>query len=154
MDPVQEPGDWTHLAPSRASAIAGPGFSVPETCLRPEVAVMAADWFYGREAGDGALLGVRTVPDGAGRMAAWSRQKDTAYMLPDIPFGEKVRDAYGAIMQDVGSYADGCIARLVSGDMPLEELPQVRQRLRDMGIEEAIAIRQTLLDNYTKEADP
>ena len=50
MDPVQNSGDTTHLAPDCATVVWGPGYSVSTTCEHPELAVMALDWLYCSEA--------------------------------------------------------------------------------------------------------
>ena len=65
-----------------------------------------------------------------------------------LDLGTKAQDAYEVLMLDINSYADGCTAQLVSGDMPVSEIPAVRERLKELHIDEAIAIWQTALDNY------
>jgi putative aldouronate transport system substrate-binding protein len=46
MDPVQEHGETTHIAPVCASQIYGAGFSIYAGCQEPELAMQVADWFY------------------------------------------------------------------------------------------------------------
>ena len=187
MDPVKTYGELSHLAPSRATSIAGTGISITELCEAPELAVQAADWFYSDTATmignygieeetyilqDGkpeyTELTLSNLPDQTANLQGicatareevllaeyldvldvWTRQKDTDYMLPELYFDTKVRDAYESLMLDINSYADGCIAQLVSGDMPVSEIPAMRERLKELHINEAMQIWQKSLDNY------
>lgn len=50
MDPVQNSGDTTHLAPSCATVIWSQGYSITYACENPELAMMALDWLYTSEA--------------------------------------------------------------------------------------------------------
>ena len=50
MDPVQNSGDITHLAPGCATVVWGPGYSVSTMCETPDLAIMALDWLYTPEA--------------------------------------------------------------------------------------------------------
>ena len=199
MDPVQSSGDQTHLAPSRATSLYAPGFSIAVACDNPELAMQVADWFYSDEAlliGNFGLEGVtytleentpaytdiiRNNPQGLSQSDAvlryttdlqgviyethrqyllhdqmdvlntWSRQKDSANMLPNgLRFTFKEGEAYSAIMADINSYLDGAIAQLISGDMPLSEIPAVQERLTALNINRAIALKQTALDRTDK----
>lgn len=80
--------------------------------------------------------------------SVWNHQKDTAYMLPEVFLDENQVDRYEAVMLDVGTYADGCVAKLVSGDLPISEIPNIQAKLRDMEIEEIIDMLQKALDSY------
>ena len=187
MDPVTETGAVSHLAPRRATSIAGAGISITELCQSPELAVQAADWFYSDTATMIGNYGIEgktyTLQDSTPEytdlalkdlanltaslqgvwatarekvfqeeyldvLAVWTRQKDTDYMLPDLHFGTKAQDAYELLMLDINSYADGCVAQLVSGDMPISEIPAIRERLKELHIDEALSIWQKALDNY------
>ena len=187
MDPVTETGAVSHLAPRRATSIAGAGISITELCQSPELAVQAADWFYSDTATMIGNYGIEgktyTLQDSTPEytdlalkdlanltaslqgvwatarekvfqeeyldvLAVWTRQKDTDYMLPDLHFGTKAQDAYELLMLDINSYADGCVAQLVSGDMPISEIPAIRERLKELHIDEALSIWQKALDSY------
>ena len=78
----------------------------------------------------------------------WNRQKDTIYMLPDVYLDEDEVYRYEEVMLDVGTYADGCVAKLISGDLPISEIPNVQARLKEMEIEEIIDMLQKALDSY------
>lgn len=78
----------------------------------------------------------------------WNRQKDTIYMLPDVYLDEDEVYRYEEVMLDVGTYADGCVAQLISGDMPISEIPNVQAKLKEMEIEEIIDMLQKALDSY------
>lgn len=80
--------------------------------------------------------------------SVWNQQKDTAYMLPDVFFDEDEVDRYQDIMLDVGTYADGCVAELIRGELPISEIPNVQAKLKEMGIEEIIDMLQNALDRY------
>ena len=72
-------------------------------------------------------------------------------MLPNgLRFTFKEGEAYSAIMADINSYLDGAIAQLISGDMPLSEIPAVQERLTALNINRAIALKQTALDRTDK----
>lgn len=185
MDPVQNPGDVSHLTSSRPTAIYGGGLSISTFCETPELAVQAADWFYSEEAARIGGYGIEgesyrmengvpeytelsllqlgqytsdiqgIIPNDWVQMklgdyteifSVWNQQKDSRDMLPELFLNEDQRERYGAIMVDVGTYADGCVAQLVSGDMPISQIPDVQARLKEMGLEEIMAMLQEALD--------
>ena len=119
---------------------------------KPEYTDLALSDFYNLTAdlqGIWTIMREKTVlADHMAVLDVWTRQKDTDYMLPDLYFGPKANDAYETLMLDIGSYADGCVAQLVSGDMPISEIPAIRERLKELHIDEAISIWQSALNNY------
>ncbi len=195
MDPVRRSGDQTHLAPSRATSLYAPGFSISVDCDDPELAMQAADWFYSDEAlliGNFGVEGktyvleentpaytdmIRNNPQGLSLSDAvslytadlqgviyekrrqyllsdqmdvlniWARQTDSENMMPaGLHFTFQEGEEYSAIMADVNSYLDGAIAQLISGDMPLSEIPAVQVRLIELNITRAIELKQAVLD--------
>lgn len=77
----------------------------------------------------------------------WTRQKDSTNMMPTgLHFTFKEGEEYAAIMADINSYLDGAIAQLISGDVPLSEIPIMQERLTELNITRAIELKQTALD--------
>lgn len=80
--------------------------------------------------------------------SVWNRQKDSRDMLPDLFLDEDQRERYASVMVDVGTYADGCVAQLISGDMPIGEIPNVQAKLKEMGLEEILQMLQEALEDF------
>lgn len=81
-------------------------------------------------------------------LSVWNQQKDTADMLPPVCLDEDQRYTYEEIMLDVGTYVDGCVAWLIRGEMAIEEIAEVQEKIREMGLEEAMDLLQEALDHY------
>lgn len=82
-------------------------------------------------------------------LEAWVQQKDTAHMLPaELLLTVDEGEEYTAIMADISTCLDNAVARLVSGDLPLTAIPEVRDDLHAMDIDRALELWQTALDRF------
>ena len=57
---------------------------------------------------------------------------------------EEVND----MLVDIETYVSTQLSRLVNGQVSLEEIPNIQQTLRDMGIERVIEIYQAAYDRF------
>ena len=53
-----------------------------------------------------------------------------------------------SIYSDIDTYMDETISKFVVGDLSLDQFDSFVQQLKDMGIEDCIAIEQTAYDRY------
>ena len=55
---------------------------------------------------------------------------------------------YNSIYSDIDTYMDETISKFVVGDLSLDQFDSFVQQLKDMGIEDCIAIEQAAYDRY------
>jgi putative aldouronate transport system substrate-binding protein len=59
--------------------------------------------------------------------------------------------SYNTIYNDIDTYLDENIVKFIVGDKSLDEFDSFVNTLRDMGIDECIAMTQTAYDRYLAE---
>ncbi len=55
---------------------------------------------------------------------------------------------YNRIFSDIDTYMDETVSKFVVGDLSLDQFDSFVQQLKDMGIEDCIAIEQAAYDRY------
>ena len=55
---------------------------------------------------------------------------------------------YNRIFSDIDTYMDETVSKFVVGDLSLDQFGSFVQQLKDMGIEDCIAIEQAAYDRY------
>ena len=55
---------------------------------------------------------------------------------------------YNRIFSDIDTYMDETVSKFVVGDLSLDQFDSFVQQLKDMGIEDCIAIEQTAYNRY------
>lgn len=55
---------------------------------------------------------------------------------------------YNRIFSDIDTYMDETVSKFVVGDLSLNQFDSFVQQLKDMGIEDCIAIEQAAYDRY------
>ena len=56
------------------------------------------------------------------------------------------------ILTPIYTYREETVAKLISGKLDISYLDEYFQKMKDMGIEEAISIKQHAYDRYTENA--
>ena len=89
------------------------------------------------------------MPEQHEAVSRWSVGSGDRILPPITPTAEesaKVAD----IMNKVNTYTDEMLHKFIMGIVPISEYDNYLKNIRDMGIEEAIAINQSALDRYLK----
>lgn len=83
-------------------------------------------------------------------VAVWNDATDGLYNIPrqGVNMTTKEQEEYNGIYSDIDTYMDETISKFVVGDLSLDEFDSFVQKLRDMGIEDCIAIEQAAYDRY------
>ncbi len=82
----------------------------------------------------------------------WMARKDGDYMLPvHIYYGYDDDETVGDLIDlalEMNTYAEQQLLLLISGQTPLEEIPNIQAKLREMGAEDCIAMVQDRVDGF------
>lgn len=70
------------------------------------------------------------------------------YKLPVTYLTDEEQKTYTDIMTPLNTYREETIAKIISGKLPLSELDNYFKKLKEMGIEEVIKIKQASYDRY------
>lgn len=88
--------------------------------------------------------------DQSNAVAVWNEATDGLYNIPrqGVNMTTKEQEEYNSIYSDIDTYMDETISKFVVGDLSLDQFDSFVQKLKDMGIEDCIAIEQTAYDRY------
>ncbi len=79
----------------------------------------------------------------------WTRNKDSAHMLPNnLMMETSMAEDLTIMLRDLNSAADEGLMKFIVGDSPLSEIESFRQKLNDMGAQRCIEYYQVFYDNY------
>ena len=78
----------------------------------------------------------------------WAASYDVSRMLPNVSHTVEELETINDLLVDINTYMDVQYDRLVTGQTALSEIPAVQERLRSMGIEEIIEIKQAAYDRF------
>jgi len=79
----------------------------------------------------------------------WMQNDDNAYAMPSMIFPTVEESSrFAAIMGDVETYITEMVVKFITGIEPLSKFEEFRQNIYNLGVEEAIAIKQAGLDRY------
>ena len=79
----------------------------------------------------------------------WNFNDDNAYALPSMIFPTTEESTrFSAIMGDIDTYISEIVVKFITGTEPLTNFETFRQTIYDLGIEEAIQIKQNGFDRY------
>lgn len=80
----------------------------------------------------------------------WSNATDGLYNIPrqGVNMTTEEQEEYNGIYSDIDTYMDETISKFVVGDLSLDQFDSFVQQLKDMGIEDCIAIEQAAYDRY------
>ena len=77
----------------------------------------------------------------------WGKVDNAIAMPPISQTPEEVR-RFSQIMNDINTLRDETITKIILGNEPVSSLDTMVSKMKDMGIDEAIKIRQAALDRY------
>ena len=88
--------------------------------------------------------------DQSNAVAVWNEATDGLYNIPrqGVNMTTKEQEKYNSIYSDIDTYMDETISKFVVGDLSLDQFDSFVQKLKDMGIEDCIAIEQTAYNRY------
>lgn len=88
--------------------------------------------------------------DQSNAVAVWNEATDGLYNIPrqGVNMTTKEQEKYNSTYSDIDTYMDETISKFVVGDLSLDQFDSFVQKLKDMGIEDCIAIEQTAYDRY------
>jgi len=78
----------------------------------------------------------------------WESDYDASRILPNISLTAEETEEVNDMLVDIETYVSTQLSRLVNGQVSLEEIPNIQQTLRDMGIERVIEIYQAAYDRF------
>ena len=74
------------------------------------------------------------------------------YKLPNMTYTQEEQKKLSDILTPIYTYREETVAKLISGKLDISYLDEYFQKMKDMGIEEAISIKQHAYDRYTENA--
>lgn len=81
----------------------------------------------------------------------WGKDDDNSYAMPSMIFPTVDESSrFAAIMGDVDTYISEIVVKFITGTEPLSNFDTYVQNIMNLGIEEAIAIKQAGLERYNK----
>ena len=88
--------------------------------------------------------------DQSNAVAVWNEATDGLYNIPrqGVNMTTKEQEEYNSTYSDIDTYMDETISKFVVGDLSLDQFYSFVQKLKDMGIEDCIAIEQTAYNRY------
>lgn len=91
-----------------------------------------------------------THPDGVDCVTQYMSRVDQSMILPPTSLTGDEQAEYASIMNDIETYFDETIDKIILQQLPLEHLDTMVEQMKNMGIERAIEIKQASLDRYNK----
>lgn len=89
-------------------------------------------------------------PFSAAGTAKWMADYDVSRLLPDISLTAEESEEINDMLVDIDTYVSIVLDKLVNGQMSLDEIPAVQQKLRDMGIEKVLEVYQAAYERFNK----
>lgn len=194
-DPVQEPGQQTHLCQTDGTHTYQATFCIAADCTQPERAVRFVDYLYSEEGIRLCCLGLEgqtyTIENGTPEFTeaalenpellqkstslvltgvlleqrqkgldpeffeaqdVWMERKDAAYHLPmELYYGyyddEDMREVVDR-MTELATYTESQTLQFITGQRPLEQIPDMQEHLRELEAEECIAMIQQRMEDF------
>ena len=75
------------------------------------------------------------------------------YKMPITYLTDEEQKSYTDIMTPINTYREETIAKIISGKMPLDELDNYYAKLKELGIERVIKIKQASYDRYLARSE-
>ena len=82
----------------------------------------------------------------------WDANTDTSAQMPSISLSAEESEAYYAKYSDIQTLISENLSQFATGVRPMSEWDSFVQQIKDMGIEDCIAIKQEALDRYYQRA--
>ncbi|NTV88895.1 MAG: extracellular solute-binding protein [Clostridiales bacterium] len=78
----------------------------------------------------------------------WTTNKDYSYLLPNISQTPDESTEFSVKINDIATFAMENIHKFIQGKTPMTEYDSFVQKMKDMGIDKCIALKQAALDRY------
>lgn len=79
----------------------------------------------------------------------WTKNQDSAYVIPSgVSLTTDESNEYSTKFADIYTFASENITRFINGDYSLDDFDSFQKALKEMGIEECVAIYQEALNRY------
>lgn len=89
--------------------------------------------------------------NGAQSAATWAKTADTSRVLPLISFTQAEQEKMADKLNDINTYITEQYDKLVFGQTPISDIPKIQKKLKDMGIDDVIAVYNTALSRYNSK---
>ncbi|MCG8481850.1 MAG: hypothetical protein MJA31_00930 [Clostridia bacterium] len=99
-----------------------------------------------RQSLDAYLTGAN--PYSAAAMKLWKETTDTSHILPPYSLTDDESKLVNDKMVDIDTYMEVAFDKLVNGQTPISEIPDIQQKLVDLGINEILEVHQAAYDRY------
>ena len=93
-------------------------------------------------------LNDRTFPDKDPLAAVWGDGVSCALILPPITATAEEAAELANIMNQVKTYRDEMISKIIMGQVPFEEYDSVVEQCKSMGLERALEIENAAYERY------
>lgn len=90
-------------------------------------------------------------PVSADAIAGWNASADVSRKLPNLSLTAEETEQINDKLVDIDTYIQIQYDKLVTGQVSTDEIPAIQAKLREMGIEECIAMYQQAYDRYMAE---
>ena len=87
-------------------------------------------------------------PLSAEAISGWNESADVSRILPNIALTAEESEEINDKLVDIETYIAVEYDKLVTGQTPISEIPNIQQRLIELGIEDCIAVYQQAYDRY------
>lgn len=87
-------------------------------------------------------------PQQRNAIAVWGRTEAATHKLPAVTATPAESEELAEMMSDINTYVDEMVVKFITGQEPLASFDAFQNRLQQMGIERAIAIKQAGLERY------
>ena len=78
----------------------------------------------------------------------WGQTEAAMHKLPAVTATPDEAEELAEMMSDINTYVDEMVVKFITGQEPLSNFDAYQDRLQQMGVERAIAIKQAGLDRY------
>ena len=87
-------------------------------------------------------------PLSAEAISGWNESADVSRILPNMALTAEESEEINDKLVDIETYIAVEYDKLVTGQTPISEIPNIQQRLIELGIEDCIAVYQQAYDRY------
>lgn len=88
------------------------------------------------------------TPWGKESIEKWSGSANTDGIIPPLSFTEEESSVIATNMSQIETYVSEKVNKIIIGNASIEELPKIREKVKDMGIDEVIEIYNNALARY------
>ena len=73
--------------------------------------------------------------------------------MPNMTYTNEEQKRLKDILTPIYTYREETVAKLISGKLDISYIDDYFQKMKDMGVEEAIAIKQSAYDRYLERTE-